>query len=233
MPLVSVCYEGELAITFQHYNSLPDNEKHGHVWDNNADISIVNIKKFIKDHYILAQNYTCPYCQQRIEVNHNASWDAEHIIPKSTHPKFIFEPLNLCVSCKDCNNEKRNKPVLANINRRTLPTNSADYIIVHPHLDNYNENIKVIEIAGYYLPMTEKGRKTIETCGLLRFTYKYTNYGNTSQRSKETIQELANSLMEASTPEEENMYLSIIADTVEQGQQVSKAAFLEQVRVRR
>ncbi|HDT6551090.1 TPA: HNH endonuclease [Serratia marcescens] len=232
MPLVAVVYEGAVAETFLDYQRLPDHQKNGQIWDNNDDRSIVDIKKFIKDYYIQAQDYTCPYCKQRIEVNHNSSWDAEHIIPKSTHPKFMFEPLNLCVSCKDCNNEKRDKPVLVNINRRTLPTNSEDYTFVHPHLDDYSQHIRVIEVAGYYLPLSDKGRFTIEKCGLLRFTYKYSNYGDTSLENKETILKLANDLMDAHSPAEENAFLSIISDAVEQGQRVSKAAFLEQVRVR-
>lgn len=227
MPLINITYNGEILDTFQRFERLPDIEKSGDLWDSTAK-DICDIKKAIKDHYIIAQDYTCPYCKQRIEVNHNASWDAEHIIPKRTHPRFLFEPLNLCVSCKDCNNEKRDKPVLVNNTRKTLPVNSVDYIISHPHFDDFNDNIRVIEIAGYYLPLSDKGRKTIEICGLLRFSYKYANYGNTSQENKETILELANSLMQASSPAEENAYLGIISDTAKAGQKLSKEAFLKQ-----
>lgn len=227
MSLTHIAYDGETLDTFQRYEQLPETEKNGGVWDS-TDSDICNIKKAIKDYYIIAQDYTCPYCKQRIEVSHNASWDTEHIIPKSTHPRFIFEPLNLCISCKDCNNEKRDKPVLVNNSRRTLPVNSSDYSIVHPHLDEFSDNIKIIEIAGYYLPLTDKGRKTIETCGLLRFTYKYANYGNTSQENKETILEVARNLMEATSPAEENIYLGIISDTAQAGQKLSRDAFLKQ-----
>ena len=228
MALTHIAYAGEDLNTFQRYEQLPEDQKHGGVWDS-KDADICTIKKTIKDYYIRAQDYTCPYCQQRIEVHHNAAWDAEHIIPKSTHPKFIFEPLNLCISCKDCNNEKRDKPVLVNNARKTLPVHSEDYTIVHPHFDEFYEHIKIIETAGYYLPCSDKGRKTVETCGLLRFTYKYTNYGNNSQENKETILQLANSLMKASSPAEENTYLCIIEDTVQAGKKISKEAFLKQV----
>ncbi|YBB45205.1 hypothetical protein ACCQ68_19190 [Klebsiella pneumoniae] len=91
-----------------------------------------------------------------------------------------------------------------------MPENPASYrvvrtksylfnkaIIVHPHFDDYDEHIKVIEVAGYYIPRTDKGRKTIEKCGLLRFAYKYANYGGTSQENKETILTLANCLLDA------------------------------------
>ncbi|WP_312633983.1 HNH endonuclease [Pseudescherichia sp.] len=232
MPMNPINYVGDDAETYRNFNALPEEHKNGHVWDSD-DISIVNIKKAIKDHYIVSQDYTCPYCKQRLVVNHNATWDAEHIIPKSSHPKFIFEPLNLCVSCKDCNNEKRDKAVLRNNRRRTFPVNSEDYKFVHPHFDNYNEHINIVEVAGYYFPLTEKGRKTIEKCGLLRFAYKYTGYGNTSQENKETIRELTNRLMEAGSAAEENMLLSIIADAVQAGQRLSKDAFLQQIGAQR
>lgn len=231
MPLNSIVYQDDDLETYNLFKNMPDDEKNGSIWDS-EDRNVCRIRKTIKDYYIIAQDYTCPYCKQRVEVNHNASWDAEHIIPKSTHPFFVFEPLNLCVSCKDCNNEKRDKPVLENNNRRTMPNKSEDYIIVHPHLDEFGEHIKIIELAGYYIPLTDKGRKTIEKCGLLRFSYKYANYGKTSQENKENILALANGLINANTPAEENTYLSIIKDNVRTGQELSKAAFLEQIRGR-
>lgn len=229
MTLVPIAYEGDDQATFRSFSELPEEEINGHIWESN-DIGITNIKKSIKDHYILAQDYTCPYCQQRMEIDHNATWDAEHIIPKSSHPKFTFTPLNLCVSCKDCNNEKRDKKVLVNNNRSTFPSRSTDYKIVHPHFDNFHDHIRVIELAGYYLPLTEKGRRTIEKCGLLRFAYKFANYGSTSQENKETILELANVLIDANTPAEENACLGILADAAQLGQKISKQAFIEQLR---
>ncbi|HAU4370686.1 TPA: HNH endonuclease [Citrobacter amalonaticus] len=231
MPLNCIVYEGEDLETYRDYNALPNDNKDGRIWDS-EERNICRIKKSIKDYYIIAQDYTCPYCKQRIEVDHNGAWDAEHIIPKSSHPGFVFEPLNLCVSCKDCNNEKRDKTVLENNNRRTLPIRSGDYIIVHPHFDDYDEHIKVIEVAGYYIPRTDKGRKTIEKCGLLRFAYKYANYGGTSQENKETILTLANGLLDANTPADEHAFLGVISDAVETGKKLSKTAFLQQFGVR-
>jgi hypothetical protein len=228
MPLTPIIYQGNDRETFDSYNSLRDDQKNGGVWES-TDQPIINIRKAIKDYYIIAQDYTCPYCRQRMEVNHNAAWDAEHIIPKKTHPQFIFEPLNLCVSCKDCNNEKRDKSVLENNQRKTFPNRCEDYTIVHPHFDDFFEHIRVIETAAYYLPLSDKGRRTIEKCGLLRFTYKFSNYGNTSTENKETILKLANTLQEATSPQEENAYLSIIADAVQEGQKLSKKTILENV----
>ena len=67
------------------------------------------------------------------------------------HTFLLFFYLYLFVVYNDCNNEKRDKTVLENNNRRRLPIRSEDYIIVHPHFDDYDEHIKVIEVAGYYI----------------------------------------------------------------------------------
>ncbi len=121
--------------------------------------NLIEIKKNIKDFYIISQGYVCPYCRQKIEVDHNAVWDAEHIIPKDKFPRFLFSPLNLCVSCKDCNLEKSNKNILKNDKRKTLPTKSDDYIFIHPHLDFYENHIKIMKSSLFFIPLDSKGKK--------------------------------------------------------------------------
>ncbi|WP_413739569.1 HNH endonuclease [Sodalis sp. RH14] len=218
-------YNEQLMSKVSEFERLPKKEKIGGYWDRQDDNELKNLKKHIKDHYIIAQDYTCPYCQQKIVVDHNMAWDIEHIIPKSTHPSFLFKPLNLCIACKDCNTEKDNKNVLVNATRKTLPIKSEDYIISHPHLDNYDSDIKVIEESLYFLPKTDKGRKTIEICGLLRFIYKYSNYGNVQQSIKEGILAYTQALLNTSNPIEENLYLSFIEDLTLQGKKLSKLEF--------
>lgn len=73
-----------------------------------------------------------------------------------------MEPSNLCVSCKDCNSEKGNKNVLINKGRKTLPTKSTDYCISHPNFDVYKDNIRIIKLCGYYLPLTDKGEQQLK-----------------------------------------------------------------------
>ena len=53
----------------------------------------------------------------------------------------MFEPKNLCVSCIDCNLEKKDKKVTISKAKKKLPNNSSDYLIVHPHFDTYNDKI--------------------------------------------------------------------------------------------
>ncbi|MBL5860061.1 HNH endonuclease [Serratia fonticola] len=220
-----VIYSEKLKQKVKLFKSLPRDERVGNYWDNNDDKDLAVLKAHIKNHYLIAQNFTCPYCQQRIVVEHNSAWDTEHIIPKSTHPDFIFEPINLCVSCKDCNNEKRNKNVLKNSKRTTLPKKREDYIFAHPHLDNYSEHIKVVDSSLYFLPKTEKGRRTIEICGLLRFIYSYTSYGNVKLEIKEGISRYTQALLNTTDPAEEVMYLSFIEELTNRGKELSKLEF--------
>lgn len=146
------------------FNKLKD-----HSQEEWSDNKYSTVKKSIKDHYLREQNFTCPFCQQRIVVTHNASWDTEHIISKKKYRQFMFEPKNLCVTCKDCNLEKSDKNVLTKQTVTYFPKTSKAYIIVHPHFDQYKDHITVLKPGKSYRYKTEKGRKTIQIYGLDRF----------------------------------------------------------------
>ncbi|MBO2583261.1 HNH endonuclease [Shewanella algae] len=222
-----VKYSGDIKAKIDAYNSLEPMEKKGSYWDKTDDSELTIAKKHIKDHYILIQDYTCPYCRQRNEVDHNAVWDTEHIIPKDQYPQFMFSPLNLCVACKDCNQSKTNKNVLKNPQRKTLPTKSEDYIFVHPNLDEYKNHIKILKSSLFFIPLDSKGKETIEICGLLRFLYRFTDYGNISLEVKNKIGLLHKELMDAKTSIEEHFILSCIEDVVQRGKEIAKANHLE------
>ncbi|EKY3267942.1 HNH endonuclease, partial [Cronobacter sakazakii] len=106
----AVSYNAPYDAFISTFKSLTAEEKENY-WDMKGNKDLDAIKKHIKDYYLIVQDYKCPYCQQKIIVTHNGAWDTEHIIPKDTHPDFMFEPQNLCVSCKDCNGEKSNKNI--------------------------------------------------------------------------------------------------------------------------
>lgn len=107
MSMCPVKYEEEIKDIVDTYNSLDEDSKSGDYWDK-TDEDIQKVKKYIKDYYKVVQDYTCIYCQQRIVVTHGMAWDTEHIIPKITHPQFLFPKKSLAVSCKDCNLKKKN-----------------------------------------------------------------------------------------------------------------------------
>lgn len=140
-----------------------------------TDDDISTLKNRIKSYYISEQNNICPYCKQIISSTNGRMWDIEHVIPRSSGKNFMFEPVNLCVSCIDCNNNKSNKKVTNSQALVNLPRNSGQYMIIHPHIDEYNDFILVVKAGLYYVALGEKGRKTIEICGLNRF-YQFSNY---------------------------------------------------------
>lgn len=135
-------------------------------WD---DSRITAMKSNIKKHYIVEQDKTCAYCQVDLHTTHGMVWDTEHIIDKDNSPQWMFEPLNLCVSCKDCNGSKGTRTVTKQKTYKNFPRKSTNYRIIHPHFDDYAEHIKVAVPGAVYLFQTEKGRNTIEVCGLLRY----------------------------------------------------------------
>lgn len=232
MPELLMKYNDEDKLKVDAYNNLSEGEKNGKYWDDSDGQDLKKIKKNIKTFYISAQDYTCPYCKQKIVVDHNAIWDAEHIIPKDKYPKFLFSPLNLCVSCKDCNLAKLNKNVLKNLKRKTLPTASDDYIFIHPHLDEYSKHIKILKSSLFFIPLDSKGQETIEICGLLRFLYKFTDYGDIPLEVKEKVSMLSDELQNAKTGIEQNFILACLGDVVDQGKKIAQKEFIEGLRAK-
>lgn len=200
----SVEFIDDDLITYAEFAARPHADKVGTYWDV-KDACVVNIKSTIKAHYILEQDYTCCYCKQKIIVKHKGAWDAEHIIPKSKHPAFIFEPKNLAISCKDCNGAKLDQEVLVNSqanHRVNFLEKSEDYIIVHPHIDDYDEHIEIRDNFLIYRGRTDKGVKTIVLCGLLRFG-KDTNYSNVSATNIDEVTDSVSKVSNANNVDEQ------------------------------
>jgi uncharacterized protein (TIGR02646 family) len=153
--------ESQIITTLQN-KTLSSKE----MWE---DESVTEIKSRIKKHYISQQNQTCAYCKVDLHTNHGMVWDAEHIIDKDSSSQWIFEPLNLCISCKACNQSKSTKNVTKSASYKSFPKKAANYRIVHAHFDNYEEHIEVAVPGVTYRYKSEKGRETIEVCGLLRY----------------------------------------------------------------
>lgn len=212
----AVVYPEKLQKQVDEFDALPAEEKNAQYWDK-TNKELKELKEFIKNHYLLDQEFTCVYCRQRIEVKHHGAWDAEHIVAKDSHPQFMFIPENLCIACKDCNGDKKAKNVLNNPERSTFPKNKLDYIIAHPHFDIYSDEIKIIEPAGFYLPKGEKGRKTIEICGLLRFLYKFADYKCVSEEITRRISFLARELEKAKNGMEQAAIMCAIRELTTEG----------------
>lgn len=131
------------------------------------------VRTAVKYHYEREQEFRCCYCKQELLSVHGRVWDAEHIVPRSVVPRFLFEPLNLVVACVDCNSTKGDaNTVTRNRRPRRYPASSSDFTIVHPHFDEYEEHIAVY-LGKIYSAKSPKGQKTIELCGLIRYAYAF------------------------------------------------------------
>lgn len=225
----SVVYSGASAQYVENYEAKQQFAKLGSDWDDEDDSLLAEVKREIKRHYLKAQNYTCAYCRQKIVVEHNGAWDTEHVAPKDTYPGFMFVPENLCLSCKDCNGAKSNKPVLVNKSRRTFPKKSKDYTICHPHFDVYSDHIRVVGEAVLYLPRTKKGQALIEMCGLLRFVYGFADYEVSDLNIGTKVVALGTALQNAQSGFEQIAIAQMLRTMVDDGLRAAARKQLEKI----
>lgn len=95
--------------------------------------------------------------------------EIEHIVPKSLKPNWMYEPFNLCLSCKLCNTKKgHRKKTLVDESVEGIPRDTKAYKMIHPHLDRYSENIEFVGDI-LYRGISDKGRYTISLCELNRY----------------------------------------------------------------
>lgn len=134
----------------------------------------------VKEHYFWHQANRCCYCSMELQPNARV-FDAEHILDKSGFPEFMFHPENIAVACVICNTHKSAKSVLSDESVRPaiIPTESADYKILHPHFDEWDHHLRFDEI-GRISPVqgSTKGFETISICAmdginLLRLSRKF------------------------------------------------------------
>ncbi|MBT0622535.1 HNH endonuclease [Pseudomonas fluorescens] len=89
----------------------------------------------------------CCYCRRALKYDRGLV-ELDHIIDKGAQkgiPRFTFEAKNLALSCKDCNNNKGTKSVLARplLANTPYPTQQNAYVWVHPHFHKYSEHILI------------------------------------------------------------------------------------------
>lgn len=123
------------------------------------------IKERIIAHLRTQQDHHCCYCKNPLGYDLKQV-DIEHIIPKSTHVRFTFEPKNLALSCPSCNTKKSIKNVLVSEIKK-YPNNHAKFLIVHPHFSNYSDHIGLIG-GVIYSGIDQRGNNTISMCELSR-----------------------------------------------------------------
>lgn len=138
--------------------------------DDWAKPELDGMKERLREYLREQQNGRCAYCRLKLHEN-VATSEIEHIVPKSKKPQWMYEPFNLCLSCKLCNSIKGyRKKILENRadSASTLPRSSSDYKWIHPYLDIYSEHIELVD-GVLYRGKTKKGKYTIWLCGLDRY----------------------------------------------------------------
>lgn len=148
-------------------------------WSND---DLQELRKEIRDFYKFEQRGICAFCRNSVSMTSTLNCHIEHIVPKSKHIAFIFEPKNLCVVCAECNTIKKEQETLSTIEdtltlskgkaRKKYPTVSTAFKIVHPHFDRYQDHI--IRLGDYYyVDRTKKGNFTIGACRLNRMLHEF------------------------------------------------------------
>lgn len=132
------------------------------------------IKDDIRDYLYNINNNRCFFCKSKINNGSNNE-TIEHILSKDKYPNFTFNPYNLTLACSDCNRIKNAEDVLnkniqnaENLDFDYYPSNSNDYIIVHPYFDDYSDHIYIDDI--FYLGKDYKGKNTIKFYNLTRLS---------------------------------------------------------------
>jgi len=156
-------------------------------WSSKANV-VVQFKAAIKQDLRTAQNGRCSYCRRLLFDD--IATHIEHFVEKSQYNEYAFEIQNLSLSCGTCNTQKngynntfnswlkkRAKRAGRDLQSRcptllyepaagsALPSTSQDYRWVHPHLDNYSQNIR-IERGWVFVGSTLKGTRTIRSVKL-------------------------------------------------------------------
>jgi hypothetical protein len=130
---------------------------------------IVNrFREEIKDHYFWGQARRCCYCSFELQ-NNKRTYDAEHILDRADFPEFAFETNNIAAACKPCNGGKSSKSALLNGEPKpsTVPTDSASYLIVHPHLDCWDQHLEFDAIERIKPKNGSlKGQATVSVCAI-------------------------------------------------------------------
>ncbi|AAM38784.1 HNH endonuclease [Xanthomonas citri pv. citri] len=137
-----------------------------------SDATLEPVRVEVRDHYRRVQRLACAYCLNLLSIRSAMGSPVEHIAPKAMYLGYMFEPLNLCVCCPDCNEYKSNRevhvdPPIKGYLPVAYPNDPEKFRIVHPHFDEYSQHIRRAGIL--YIPLSEKGSYTFYVCHLGRY----------------------------------------------------------------
>lgn len=181
----------------------------GNIWSSNH---ISDFKSKVKLHYRHAQNEQCSYCKRVILGEFRMVLDIEHILPKGNakYKRFMFNPRNLCISCKRCNMEIKGADtsfIAENASFEDDFYSSGKYLFLHPHSDDYWDSINysvAIENDVQLIQYT-----VVNNCPKGQYTY---NYFKLEQLEIDVVNEAQGIKDESISPEiDEDLALEIQA----------------------
>ena len=83
-----VSYSGTDAAIVSAFEAKPPSDQSGDYWSANK---VNPVRDAIKTHYIAEQLRHCCYCGKNFATDNHGVWDCEHVIPKASHPQWLFE----------------------------------------------------------------------------------------------------------------------------------------------
>lgn len=140
-------------------------------WTNppsNRKALVDDFRSDIKNHYYSQQSRRCCYCSFELQ-KHHATFDAEHVLDRSTHPEFAFELKNLAASCRPCNGSKgiKNPLTTLHVDGEPFPYTTNHYKILHPHLDDWLGHLEFDDLTRISAKDgSPKGVATIDFCNI-------------------------------------------------------------------
>jgi len=165
-------------------NSEETNKKRQEIIDNGSyiDKSKYNVcynALDIKSELERVYNGKCAYCEQEQEI-----MEVDHYRPKSVYYWFAFSWDNLLLCCHSCNSKKGKRfpvsnslllsiPLPANIHWSGKDFDSVELPeLVNPENDTTPDSHFAFDREGNIRGVDNKGRKTIDVCGLNRLKLK-------------------------------------------------------------
>lgn len=209
-----ITFAGADAVFVNSYNGN-DHE----IW-NCTKGPAVALRLSIRRHYLAEQKFMCAYCRMEKKEHHGLTWDVEHIIPKSTHPRYLFEPENLALACKECNQSKWNKGVLTTqlAGNSPYPRASKAFTIIHPHYDKYSDHMEIAVLAKkiFHRPKNkEKGKETFIICDLVRFSYEFAEWQDFNYAIVKEVSDYIRRCPPDATKNEIERFMSTLNFTIE------------------
>lgn len=135
------------------------------LWAKNT-IGLKGIKGRISRYMLEAQKCRCAYCESILQ---EGGAEIDHIAPKTSHPKFVYESLNLVMACGVCNSKvkKGDKETMDEPFRDNYTDNT--FLIVHPYLDNADEEIRFVDPMRVFFNKKRCSVKGLETIRFFRW----------------------------------------------------------------